>query len=159
MKRLSCCVIFGLRLSVFLFVFFPANVFAELISLGIADYDRKGAESAMNRWVENGPLEGSEITSQNLDFLNNFESKFGGFQKGEIIQRSLMGNSVQLFYVVLAYERKPLFARFIVFKATNRWIVTEMRFDAEIDTVFHENLMLPRLDARFPSLDTGGSFR
>ncbi len=159
MKGLYSHVIYGLGLSIVLWVFFPVNVFAEVVGLGIADYDRKGAESAMNRWVEDGPLEGTDIASQHVDFLKNFESEFGSFRRGDIVQRSLVGNSVQLFYLVLAYERKPLFARFIVFKTTNRWIITEIRFDPEIDTIFHENLMLPRLDARFPSLETDRSFR
>jgi len=94
--------------------------FEEIVVLGLSEYERKGAKAAINIWVDDGPLEGSEEASKHVEVLKTFESEYGKFRSGEMVHEHQIVSSTRIVYMVFNYEQRPLYSRFIVFRGEHR---------------------------------------
>ena len=115
----------------------PAPVLPPVILSGLDGYKSKGgAEEAIRLWIRDSPLEGSKEATAQVDTLHQAESTYGAYQWYEIVRTREISPRTLIVYLVLDYERGPLFARFVVYRSNHRWIMTYFDFNAREESIF-----------------------
>ena len=85
----------------------------------------KGAEEAVRLWVKDSPLEGSnDGGATQVTALHQAEQSYGAYQWYELLSIREVSPRTMVIYLVLDYERGPLFARFTLYHSNHRWIMT-----------------------------------
>lgn len=114
----------------------PAVALPPVILSGLDGYKSKGAEEAVRLWVKDSPLEGSNDAQSQVTALRQIESLYGAYQWYEIIRTREITPRMMVIYLVLDYERGPLFARFTIYRANHRWIMTYFDFNTREENIF-----------------------
>jgi hypothetical protein len=115
----------------------PVPTLPPVIVSGLDGYKSKGgAEEAIRLWVRDSPLEGSKEALAQVDTLHQAESNYGAYQWYEIVRTREVSPRTLIVYLVLDYERGPLFARFVVYRSNHRWIMTYFDFNAREESIF-----------------------
>jgi len=111
---------------------------------GLDAYKTRGADEAIRLWLKDGPLEGNKDAAAQTDTLRQAEASYGPFQYYEIILAREISSRTQVFYLVFNYERGPLFARFHVYRANHRWVLTDFLLSSREDAVLPPVQYLPK---------------
>ena len=113
-----------------------APVLPPVVLTGLDGYKSKGAEEAIRLWVRDSPLEGSPEAATQVTVLRQAEQFYGAYQWYEIVRMREISPRSMVVYLVLDYERGPLFARFTVYRANHRWIMTYFDFNTREENLF-----------------------
>lgn len=114
----------------------PAPVLPPVVVSGLDGYKAKGAEEAIRLWVKDSPLEGGKDAANQVSALHQIEELYGAYQWFEVVRMREVSPRTLTVYLVLDYERGPLFARFTVYRSNHRWIMTYFDFNTREDGVF-----------------------
>jgi hypothetical protein len=114
----------------------PALVLPPVVISGLDGYKAKGAEEAVRLWVKDSPLEGSKDAASQVFALRQIEELYGAYQWFEVVRIREVSPRILTIYLVLDYERGPLFARFTVYRSNHRWIMTSFDFNTREETIF-----------------------
>jgi hypothetical protein len=114
----------------------PAPVLPPVIVSGLDGYKSKGAEEAIRLWVKDSPLEGSNDAASQVTALHQIEQLYGAYQWFEVVRIREVSPRILTLYLILDYERGPLFARFTVYRSNHRWIMTSIDFNPREETIF-----------------------
>ena len=109
---------------------------AAAVNLGEIAEEQKRADEAIRLWVKDSPIEGSKDAMTQADALRQAESLYGPYQWYEIIRAREISPRTLTIDLVLDYERGPLFARFVVYRANHRWVMTYFDFSFREETLF-----------------------
>ncbi|MCS7205901.1 MAG: DUF3887 domain-containing protein [Leptospiraceae bacterium] len=100
-------------------------------------YAERGSETALDYLFANNPVlynKVESISSLKKTFLN-IEKVIGSFKSYEIIFHDNVQDTLQIYIVIVKYERQPLRYLFVFYKPEKKWIT--YRF--EIDTKYPDN--------------------
>ena len=114
----------------------PAPVLPPVVVSGLDGYKAKGAEEAVRLWVKDSPLEGSKDAESQVSSLRQIEGIYGAFQWFEVVRMREISPRTLVVYLILDYERGPLFARFTVYRSNHRWIMNSFDFSTKEEGVF-----------------------
>jgi hypothetical protein len=114
----------------------PAPVLPQVVVSGLDGYKAKGAEEAVRLWVKDSPLEGSKDAESQVTSLRQIEQLYGAYQWFEVVRIREVSPRTLVVYLIIDYERGPLFARFTVYRSNHRWIMTYFDFNTREDGVF-----------------------
>lgn len=114
----------------------PAMPLPAVIVSGLDGYKFKGAEEAIRLWIRDSPLEVGKDTSSQVETLHQAERLYGAYQWYEVIHTRQVSPRTLIVYLVLDYERGPLFARFALYRSNHRWIMTYFDFSAREENIF-----------------------
>lgn len=104
----------------------PANVLAGMDALR-----SDGPDDAVKFWVKGSVLESSKDALTQANNLRDIQGTFGRFQYFDLIRLQDLSSRVRVAYMVMNYERGPLFARFVLYHATPGWVPVSFQFDTD----------------------------
>jgi hypothetical protein len=125
----------------------PAPILPPVVLSGLDGYKAKGAEEAVRLWVRDSPLEGSNDATSQVTVLRQAEQFYGAYQWYEVVRTREVSPRTMVVYLVLNYERGPLFSRFTVYRSNHRWIMTYFDFNTREENIFPPVYALP--DSRY----------
>jgi len=114
----------------------PALNLPPVMVSGLDGYKTKGAEEAVRLWVKDSPLEGSNDNATQISVLRQAEQSYGAYQWYELISTRAVSPRTMVIYLVLDYERGPLFARFTLYHSNHRWIMTYFDVNSREENIF-----------------------
>jgi len=115
---------------------------SQVLTSGASAYRSKGTSAAVNAWLENSFLgRDSDLVSRTVSSLKDVEAAFGAFVGLDVVATSRIGSRVVRNYVVLLYERGPLFAYFDTYRASEKTTVTGFLFNTKPDAIFPSRLL------------------
>jgi hypothetical protein len=104
----------------------------KVIADGFSAYQTSGSKDALALWLKGSPVENDAATSANMNgLLSQVEKAYGKMSGFELIRTVPISPSVQRIYIVIRFERGPLYALFDCFKpsldkANPTWIVNNL---------------------------------
>ncbi len=129
MLFLGCVVLLaGQQTSTAQVTLLGSNRMAELppvLLSGMEAYKAKGPEEAVSLWVKNGPLDGDKEALSQVAVLRKIQSLYGAYQSFDVISSQDLTQRVRIVYLVMNYERGPLFAKFVCYRSDREWTVTD----------------------------------
>jgi len=75
-------------------------------------------------WVRNGPLDGDKSALSQANVLRQIQDYYGAYQSFDLIAAYDLTQRVRLVYVVMNFEKGPVFGKFICYRSDREWMVT-----------------------------------
>lgn len=112
----------------------------QFVISGLNSYKAKGPEEAVKSWIANSPIDGSTAALTQANNLRQIQDFYGTYESYELVTSRAISPSTQVIYLVLRYEKGPLFARFVTYKSAKGWILTSFDFNTKQEAVFPPSL-------------------
>lgn len=107
-----------------------------VILSGLQAYKDKGPEEAVQTWIKDSPIDGSKDALNQANSLHQIQNFYGAYQFFEVISTRGIGRRTRIVYLILDFEKGPVFAKFVVYKSNQRWILTSFDFNTKEEAVF-----------------------
>jgi hypothetical protein len=108
-----------------------------MILSGLEAYKDKGPEEAVRAWIKDSPIDGSKDALSQSNTLRQIQDFYGAYQAFEVISTRELTPRIRAIYLALDFEKGPLFAKFLVYRSNQQWILTSFNFNTK------EELILP----------------
>ncbi len=106
-----------------------------VIVYGLDAYRDKGPDEAVRAWIKGSPLEGSKDALSQSNNLRQVQDYYGAYRTFEVIGSRDISPRTRVLYLVLDYEKGPLFARFVVYRSDDGWILTSFNFNTKQEAI------------------------
>jgi len=113
-----------------------------LITAGLDAYKAKGPEEAIRVWVRNGPLDGDKDAMSQANMLRQVQDWYGAYQSYDVITGRDLTQRVKIIYMVMNFEKGPLFAKFVCYRSDREWTVTNFVLNTKEMVVLPTDVML-----------------
>lgn len=119
----------------------PVHIVPRIVVDGLEKYQFSGAAVAVPVWLQFGGPRIQERAAGYVDALREAEDYYGKFVGYHVVDSQKLTPATSVVYLVLNYERGPLFARFRVYEYKNTQYVTEFATALTVEAVFPERLL------------------
>lgn len=113
-------------------------VIPSVVVDGMEKYHFNSADEAVKIWLQPTGEQSQETATTYADTLRDTEKVYGKFIDYHLISVKWLSPSTALVYLVLNYERGPLFVRFVVYEYKSTQLVTQIDFGLVPEVVFPE---------------------
>ncbi len=113
----------------------PANDVPKIIFLGFDQYKANGPDAAVKTWIQAGPLDGSKDALSQAGVLRQAQNDYGPYKAFELISSRNISPSTRIFYITIEYDKGPLFAKFVIYRTDQGWVLTSFTFNADEDKI------------------------
>ncbi|MCL2659972.1 MAG: hypothetical protein FWD64_05585 [Acidobacteriaceae bacterium] len=113
-----------------------------VINDGLELYKTHAPDAMITTWIKGGPLEGNRDAYAQIGFLRQVQDLYGVYQGYEVVVSQTLSQRTEVFYLVMHYEKGPLFAKFVVYKARAGWVVTSFNLSKD-DTILPQPDVTP----------------
>ena len=114
----------------------------ELINQGFNAYAQSGLNSALQVWLQNSLLDRNTLLRNELAALKQADATYGLFESGEVMQQVAITTRVTRVYLVLYYERAPLWAYFDLYKTRNgSEVISDIFFNTKVQVILPSDLL------------------
>jgi hypothetical protein len=108
---------------------------------GLQVYKAEGAAAAVKAWLLNSPVgDDAALISNTTAALKRIQTTYGTLIGHDILQSSPLGSRGARNYVILLFERGPLYAYFDTYRTSKGWIVTGFLFNGKPDEILPHSL-------------------
>ncbi|HLG23005.1 MAG TPA: hypothetical protein VI382_09330 [Candidatus Manganitrophaceae bacterium] len=121
----------------------PKPEVPKIIFSGLGEYGFKGAEAVVKVWMKGSALEESVESLTYVNALKQAESIYGNFLSSSVAHVHPLTTTTLLVYLSINYEKGPLFARFLVYRAKEGWIIPEISFNTKPELILPPSLLAP----------------
>jgi len=108
---------------------------APIILSGLQAYKDKGPDDAVKAWIKDSPLDGNKDALTQANNLRQVQDYYGSYRGYEVIGSKDLTAKIRIVYMVLDYDKGPLFAKFVIYRADLGWILTNFLFNTKEDAV------------------------
>jgi hypothetical protein len=115
----------------------PGDEVPKIILSGLKAYKAEGPEAALKAWLKGSPLEGSREALSQANVLRQIQDIYGAYKGFDLIRSRDISPTTRIFYMTINYEKSPVFAKFVVYRTQQGWIITTFIFNTK------EELILP----------------
>lgn len=114
----------------------------SIVTDGIAAYQKSGGKAALAAWLKGSPMENDTTTSIHMSgLLSQIETAYGKMIGFDPIRVVAISPSVQRVYVLLKFEKGPLYASFDCYKAQGNWIIPNLDCNTKANLILPPNLL------------------
>lgn len=106
-----------------------------IILSGLQAYKDKGPDDAVKAWIKDSPLDGNKDALTQANNLRQVQDYYGSYRGYEVIGSKELTTKTRIIYMVLDYDKGPLFARFVVYRSEQGWILTNFNFNTKEEAV------------------------
>jgi len=110
----------------------------KILLSGFDAYKAEGPEAAIRAWLKGSSIEGSKDALSQANVLRQVQDYYGSYKTFELIQSRNLTPTTRVIYLALNYEKGPLFAKFMVYKTAEGWILVNFSFNTK------EELIIPK---------------
>ncbi len=108
----------------------------EIINQGFNAYAQTGLNSALQVWLQNSLLDRNTLLKTELAALKQADATYGLFESGEVMRQVAITPRVTRVYLVLYYERSPLWAYFDLYKTRNgTQVISDIFFNTKVQVI------------------------
>lgn len=75
--------------------------------------------------------------------LEQINSLLGRARGYELVRAFEISESLQQLYIVIRFEKQPLYALFVIYRPSDEWQVNAVRWNTDASTVFPQSLVTP----------------
>ena len=106
------------------------------IRTGLEKYKSEGAAAAIQSWIKGTYLEGTKEAAAQANNLRSVEEYYGKYVTFHRVKRFVITPTSQICFLVMDYERGPLFAMFLVYKQKDSWLPVMFKFHTDCGQVW-----------------------
>ena len=107
-----------------------------IIVSGLEAYKNKGPEEAVRTWTKGSAIDGSKDALSQANVLRQVQDYYGAYQAFEVVSTKDLSPKTRVIYLVLDFEKGPLFAKFVVYRSDQSWILAYFNFNTKEELVF-----------------------
>lgn len=120
----------------------PAPVVPDLINQGLNAYAQNGLNNALETWLHHSLLDRTTLLRGELAALKYADAHYGLFERGEVMRVAEITPRVTRVYLVLYYERAPLWAWFDLYETrAGRQIIADVYFSPKVQVILPAELV------------------
>jgi hypothetical protein len=108
----------------------------SFVTSGLSAYKAKGPDEAVKVWIAGSPIDGSTGALTQANNLRQIQDFYGAYKAYEYVSSRSISPSTQVFYLVMNFEKGPLFAKFVAYKISKDWILTSFDFNTKEEMIF-----------------------
>lgn len=108
----------------------------KIIDSGFDAYKATGPDDAIKAWLKGSPIEGSKDAMSQANVLRTVQEYYGAYRSWDFVSTRNLTPSTRILYLVIDYEKGPLFGKFVIYHADPGWIVTSFTFNTNEASVF-----------------------
>lgn len=112
------------------------------IVAGLHAYKEKGPEEAVRVWIKGSGIDGSTDALTQANNLRQVQDFYGSYRDFEVVSIYEITPRTRVVYLVLDFDKGPLFAKFVVYRPDQTWILANFNFntkeEAILPTAIHE---------------------
>lgn len=108
---------------------------APIVITGLEAYKEKGPEEAVKAWIKGSGIDGSKDALAQSNTLRQVEDYYGKYQSYEVVKTQSISPRVQAVYLVLDYEKGPLFAKFVNYRTDQGWVLAYFSFNTKEEVI------------------------
>jgi len=106
-----------------------------LIQSGFTLWAKGGADPALNVWEKGGLMEGDSKVAGQSAYFRRLDRAIGNFKSFEVVEAKKIGQTSQIIYLVINFERGAVFARFVFYRTDKNWVVQNMDFNTKPEAI------------------------
>lgn len=111
---------------------------APVIRDGLEIYKVKGAAAAVTRWLKDSPItDGSEVARE----FAKIEGFYGHMVGYDVLDVVRFGAYASRSYIVILYEKGPVYALVDCYLPKDQWIVTSLLFNTKADMILPAKML------------------
>jgi len=122
----------------------PYEKLPPIVAQGIKAYEKGGPTEAIKQWIKGGPLEGSRDALAQANMFRQIEDLYGKYMDFEVIDIYSLSASCQLVYIILKYEKGPLFMSINLYNSTTGWVMPQFNVNTKPENVLPATLLYSR---------------
>ncbi len=107
-----------------------------IVLLGLEAYKSSGPEEAVRAWIKGSALDGSKDALSQANVLRQIQDYYGTYRAFEIVSTKELSPKTRVVYLILDFEKGPLFAKFVVYRSGQAWILAYFNFNTKEELVF-----------------------
>ncbi len=106
------------------------------VESGLQAYQTSGATAAVRSWLADSPLASQrDLLNKTVAEFKAIEQTYGAFSSYEVLGIKSFGQRSLRCYLVLQYEKGPVFIYFDSYRTAKRWTVTGFLFNTKADLI------------------------
>jgi len=107
----------------------------KIILSGLEAYKAEGAEAAIKAWIKDSSIEGSKDALSQANVLRTVQDYYGAYKTFDVIRTRNLSPTTRVIYMILDYEKGPLFSKFVVYRAEKGWVLTMFTFNTKEELI------------------------
>jgi len=112
-----------------------------VVVAGLNAYRTNGLKAAYEIWSK-GTLENDKASRDAaISGLTQVEAAYGKMSGYDMVKTVPIGSAVKRIYLVLLYEKGPVYAYIECYKTGDKWLVTDLMFHTKANAVFPTSLL------------------
>lgn len=117
----------------------------ELINQGFNAYAQTGLNAALAIWLQNSLLDRDTLLKSELAPLKRADANYGLFESGEVMRQVAITSRVTRVYLVLYYEKAPLWAYFDLYRTrAGNQVISDIFFNTKVQVILPSELLTPQ---------------
>jgi len=113
-----------------------------VIEAGFSAYKTDGSLAAFKAWLKGGPLENSEGVLEQARGLSKINDAYGPYQSFDVVQLHQVSPRLLIAYVVMNCRHGAVFAKFILYKDGETWVVLKLDINTSIEHILPAQLLV-----------------
>jgi hypothetical protein len=114
----------------------------NIVTDGFAAYQKSGGKAALAAWLKGSPMENDTTTNINMTgLLGQIETAYGKMVGFDTLRVVVVSPALQRVYVLIKFEKGPMYASFDCYKAPAGWIIPILNFNTKASEVLPANFL------------------
>jgi len=119
-----------------------ADVMPSIVISGLKAYKADGPEAAIKSWVKGSAVENSVEAQSQASVFRQVESVYGKYIGYELIMSKRISKQTEMVYIVMNFEKGPVFANFLVYKYQETEIISQLNFHTKPEAILPQSLLV-----------------
>jgi len=108
----------------------------HVVIAGLEAYKDKGPDEAVKAWIKDSPLDGNKDALTQANMLRQVQDFYGLYQSFETISTEDLSRRVRVVYLVMNFDKGPLFAKFVTYHSEDHgWVLTSFNFNTKAELI------------------------
>jgi hypothetical protein len=105
------------------------------ILAGLKAYKEKGPEEAVRVWIKESAIDGSKDALTQSNNLLQVQDYYGAYRDFEVVSIHEITPRTRVVYLVLDFDKGPLFAKFVAYRPDKDWILVNFNFNTKEEAI------------------------
>ena len=102
---------------------------------GLTAYQAAGPDAAIKSWLKGSAVETSPEAQSQANVFRQVESMYGKYIGYDTVKVKELTKTSSLAFITINYERGPLFAMFVCYRGSEKWIISSFNFHTKPEQV------------------------
>lgn len=112
-----------------------------VVRRGLDAYRSNGGDAAIRAWLVNSPLANDSGAANSVIVLRRLEQVYGSMVGDEVLKVNPIGNHVVRVYVVLLFQKGPVYMWLKCYETASQWLVSAFLFNPRPDPILPSTLL------------------